>query len=367
MKFIALNGGNSVGASCYYLKCNDINILFDCGLGYDTYKNLIQPNVALLLSSSIESYLEINYIFLSHAHYDHIGDLIRIANLCKNAIIYATGITKTLTEFSLKYNKLYEYDDDFRNVIDRIKIVSYNKMIHNIDGVSFYTFKAGHILGASMFFLNIRGTTILYTGDFSTEITHLTRGYSLLSPNKMKIDLAIICGLHSKDKNYSRNSLVLERYIQDINLNLAKGNNIYISTRQLTKGIECLDFINNLIYNKKLPYKNIVLNEADYNICEKLEQFNINLIRGNVLNQINVDHKNAIYINVKPKYPYSTIKLDFSIHMEYTELVDFIERYNPKNCIIVHFLDNCRMECLKYDFSNKKIVYAKNFQTIEVE
>ena len=43
IKFVALGGGQHVGASCYFLQVNGKNILFDCGKGNDEY-GFYNPN-----------------------------------------------------------------------------------------------------------------------------------------------------------------------------------------------------------------------------------------------------------------------------------------------------------------------------------
>lgn len=38
-----------------------------------------------------------------------------------------------------------------------------------MNGIKFWSYNAGHVLGAAMFMLEIAGVKILYTGDFSCE------------------------------------------------------------------------------------------------------------------------------------------------------------------------------------------------------
>ncbi len=39
----------------------------------------------------------------------------------------------------------------------------------DVNGIKFWSYNAGHVLGAAMFMLEIAGVKILYTGDFSCE------------------------------------------------------------------------------------------------------------------------------------------------------------------------------------------------------
>jgi cleavage and polyadenylation specificity factor subunit 3 len=38
------------------------------------------------------------------------------------------------------------------------------------EGIKFWCYNAGHVLGAAMFMLEIAGVHILYTGDYSMEV-----------------------------------------------------------------------------------------------------------------------------------------------------------------------------------------------------
>lgn len=38
-----------------------------------------------------------------------------------------------------------------------------------MNGIKFWSYNAGHVLGAAMFMIEIAGVKILYTGDFSCE------------------------------------------------------------------------------------------------------------------------------------------------------------------------------------------------------
>lgn len=39
----------------------------------------------------------------------------------------------------------------------------------DVNGIKFWSYNAGHVLGAAMFMVEIAGVKILYTGDFSCE------------------------------------------------------------------------------------------------------------------------------------------------------------------------------------------------------
>jgi len=65
-KLIHLGGEKTVTGSCHLLQANGIHIMVDCGLAQGN-------DVLLPMKSWPVSPSEIDYLFLTHAHIDHIG------------------------------------------------------------------------------------------------------------------------------------------------------------------------------------------------------------------------------------------------------------------------------------------------------
>ena len=57
---------------------------------------------------------------------------------------------------------------DLEASMDRIETLNFHEE-KDVNGVRFWAYHAGHVLGAAMFMLEIAGVKILYTGDFSRE------------------------------------------------------------------------------------------------------------------------------------------------------------------------------------------------------
>jgi cleavage and polyadenylation specificity factor subunit 3 len=72
------------------------------------------------------------------------------------------------------------YDEsDLQKSMDKIEVVNYHQIVHH-KGIKFWCYNAGHVLGAAMFFIEIAGVKILYTGDYSRrEDRHLMAGMLL--------------------------------------------------------------------------------------------------------------------------------------------------------------------------------------------
>jgi hypothetical protein len=63
---------------------------------------------------------------------------------------------------------LLHFHQDLQNCIDKIEVVDYHETVE-VKGIKFSATAAGHVLGAAMFMIDIDGTRVLYTGDYSLE------------------------------------------------------------------------------------------------------------------------------------------------------------------------------------------------------
>lgn len=343
--FMALGGGQNVGASCYYLRLGEANIILDCGIGYND-NVVFEPNVRSLLSSPfIESLSQIDQIFISHAHMDHVGYLPKLAGNYTVGKMYMTSLTAVLAEYQL-YDKNYVCTKHNRNVenerlvmkhlLDSIVHVSYNKSIDfGRYKVTFYP--AGHIPGAAMILFEYGRKRILYTGDYSIAPSPLTNGCML--PEGINPDIVIICGLHAKHSNYCKHDGRLARTLKDIENYLHRGNSVYCQVSQLSKGIEFLRMIN--IYNEQQGNKyNIYLDDVVMNIVNKLETLSVPLLTPKNYSLSNLMRpRNCIVIgygDYSYDYGMERIKVDFSLHENFFEMAGFIKKLNPKQAVVVH-------------------------------
>ena len=105
--FIPLGGGQSVGASCYYLQIGDTKVILDAGTGMKEGMEFEPKFHSLLTSPFLQSMNQISQIFISHAHADHVGYLLRLMKQSTYANVCMTEITKTLAEcFQERFEEL---------------------------------------------------------------------------------------------------------------------------------------------------------------------------------------------------------------------------------------------------------------------
>lgn len=97
--FMPLGGGQQVGASCYFLRLGETNILLDAGIGKEGDLSFMPDEYALTTLPFIQSMGQIHQIYISHAHMDHLGYLFPLMKECKNAEVFMTEETATLAEY----------------------------------------------------------------------------------------------------------------------------------------------------------------------------------------------------------------------------------------------------------------------------
>ena len=344
--FIPLGGGQRVGASCYYLKVGDANIILDAGIGIDDGLEFGPDFQFLIRTPFIQSLTQINNIFISHAHMDHVGYLLKLMNQTSYAGVYMTEITKVLSEYQL-YDRLFigkSSDENTRlaarSLLERIATVSFMQtMDFGKYKVTFYP--AGHIPGAMMMLFEAGKKRILYTGDYSLNNTALTQGCMI--PKDVEIDTVIICGLHAKHPDYTKKSDAIYKQAGYV---LHTGVPIYID-------------------------------RSIMDMVVKMEKLSVPVL--NAYNKVMGDEKPSaphIYLtsdrNTKWAGHYKSIKVDFSLHEDFNEMKQFLKRINPRQAIVVHcgkensvFDDTIEQEMMKdvdcrtqFTFADEEEIYS---------
>lgn len=184
MKIMFLGANHEVTGSCHHIEVGGKNILLDYGMeqGRDTYENQ-----KLSISE-----VDIDYVFLSHAHIDHSG---LIPLLYKNGFkgkIYTTEATYDLCKIMLRdsahiqefeaqwrnrkakragrelYEPLYSMDDA-EGVLEHFHECAYDEIIDVCEEIKVRFVDVGHLLGSASIelWLTENGITkkVVYSGD----------------------------------------------------------------------------------------------------------------------------------------------------------------------------------------------------------
>ncbi|XP_072955828.1 cleavage and polyadenylation specificity factor subunit 3-I [Typha angustifolia] len=167
-----LGAGNEVGRSCVYMTYKGKTILFDCGI-HPAYSGMS----ALPYFDEIDP-STIDVLLVTHFHLDHAASLpYFLEKTTFKGRVFMTHATKAIYKLLLsdyvKVSKvsvedmLYDEQDILRSM-DKIEVIDFHQTLE-VNGIRFWCYTAGHVLGAAMFMVDIAGVRVLYTGDYSRE------------------------------------------------------------------------------------------------------------------------------------------------------------------------------------------------------
>jgi cleavage and polyadenylation specificity factor subunit 3 len=168
MEIVPLGSGVEVGRSCHILRYKGKTVMLDCGMhpGYSG------PG-ALPFFDEIDP-AKVDLLLITHFHIDHAAGLPYFTE--KTAFkgrIFMTYPTKVILKMviadSLVVSNDMLFDDrDLDRCLKKVEVIGVNQQME-VDGIRFHCYNAGHVLGASMFMIEIAGIRTLYTGDYTRE------------------------------------------------------------------------------------------------------------------------------------------------------------------------------------------------------
>lgn len=336
--FLPLGGAERVGASCYYLRLGASNVLLDCG-ALATKNSLLLPDFpALLTSRYMDSFSQLDHVYISHAHNDHMGYLPELLQLAPQAAYYMTPMTKQLAEYrlQLRQQKSWRSGEEPEYILARCAEVSYMQTLVQHDyKVSFYP--AGHIPGAMMTLLEYQGRRILYTGDYSL---HSRLGACCL-PEHMDIDVMILCGLHAMQPGFRRREEALDKRIQSIMDYLRYNKSVYVQLNDDSRVIEMLLALNQEMQRTGAVYP-IYLEPKAMQAVELMERLRLPILQSNNFSSYytNAAHPHVVFGDKHKEHvpwEYKLFDSHYTLHEDYPEMKEFIKKVNPRQAYIVHY------------------------------
>ncbi|PRW05865.1 Cleavage and polyadenylation specificity factor subunit 3 [Chlorella sorokiniana] len=170
VQVLPLGAGQEVGRSCIIVKYGGKTVMLDCGVHPGFH------GLASLPFFDEVDLAEVDVMLVTHFHLDHCA-----------AVPYVTGhtpfrgrvlmthptkaIVHTLLRDFVKVSRggtgegLYS-EKDLEAAIERTEVIDFHQTV-DVDGIRVTAYRAGHVLGAAMFMVEIGGMRLLYTGDYS--------------------------------------------------------------------------------------------------------------------------------------------------------------------------------------------------------
>lgn len=254
-KITFCGGTGSVTGANFLLEAGGKKILIDCGL---------TQGIKLADDMNWDPFpydpKEIDILFITHAHVDHIGRIPKLISEGFRGKIYSTKPTQALTGPMLEdttgilsKNREFHLDKIYTEENTKIALslwqgFEYHEKINIVENLEVSFLNAGHILGSAMVEFFYNGKKIIFTGD-------LGNSPSPILPDCEKItdaDYLIMESVYGDRNHESRNErkMMLEDAIED---NVKRKGTLMIPTFSLERTQELLYEIDDLIENGRIP------------------------------------------------------------------------------------------------------------------
>lgn len=255
-KITFCGGVGSVTGANFLLEVQDKKILIDCGLTQGT-------KLADDLNWEKFSYdpKEIDILFITHAHADHIGRIPKLIHDGFKGKIYSTNPTKDLSypmlmDTAMILSKNQDFDLDIIYTETNIKKAmslwegfDYNNSVDVFENFSFSFLNAGHILGSAMVLFNINNKKILFTGDLGNSPSPILPDTEKISG----IDYLVMESVYGDRNHESRDDR--RRFLEEaLEENYKRKGTLIIPTFSLERSQELLFELNDLVENEKIPH-----------------------------------------------------------------------------------------------------------------
>lgn len=239
VSIMPLGAGQEVGRSCIILKYLDKTIMLDCGIhpgyhGHASLPFLDQVDLA-----------EVDAMLITHFHLDHVAAVpFVVGHTNFKGRIFMTHPTKAIAHTLLKdfvklnkssQNVLYS-DRDVEMATQRTEVIDFQQTI-DIDGIKITAYRAGHVLGAAMFMVEIAGMRCLYTGDYSRIADRHMPAADL--PVSMRPDIIIVESTYGVSRHLPRRERE-EKFCALVHSSVAKGGRVLLPVVALGRAQELL-------------------------------------------------------------------------------------------------------------------------------
>lgn len=288
--FFPIGGGNEIGASCYFIELNGAKLLLDSGIRLHSDSTFPRFD-SLYAQNHLDGLWELEGILLSHGHLDHVGSLPNVVAEAPDVPIYATQATHDIMEMQLgqaiggdsgpdatfqDFREVQQFNANrVEHALESVRFVEWNEpFLLEYEGkvryppvqVTFYP--AGHILGASMIYVQSDAGNILFSGDFTPFDQLTVPKYQI--PNNLEVDLLIAESTYGYQEGTFAGSVAEEREIfaQKIERCLNNKGSVLIPAFAIGRSQELALILQNLIHSGRLIPFTIYIDGLAQTACE---------------------------------------------------------------------------------------------------
>ncbi|MDE2188277.1 MAG: MBL fold metallo-hydrolase [Patescibacteria group bacterium] len=205
---------------------------------------------------------EIKYLFITHAHLDHVGRIPKLIREGFQGEIYSTEPTRELAQLILtdgasilageakrdhRREPLYDLDD-VDNSFKNWKTIDYH-VETKFPGFSLTLLDAGHVLGSTMYqFKFDAGPTLVMTGDLGNTPAALLRNTESI----VGTDYLVMESVYG-DRNHAPRSECREKLQKIVTETVARGGTVVIPSFSIERTQNILYDLNHLVEEKQIP------------------------------------------------------------------------------------------------------------------
>lgn len=257
MKKLSFFGGTGmVTGACYRLETDDVRILVDCGLiqGGRFAESMNGEPFAFNAS-------ELQYVFVTHAHADHIGRLPKLYREGFRGKIISTAPTRDLTEVMLhdslkmmtrekeRHGSGFVFTEtELAQTMNLFETHPYNETLRLSPSTRAYLRDSAHILGSAMVEVHSDDMIIVFTGDLGNPPTpFLNEPYPIERCDYMVMESVYGDRFH---EDHAERKTILERAIEDA---VTAGGTIIIPSFALERTQVMLAELDELITHNRVP------------------------------------------------------------------------------------------------------------------
>ncbi|GMY05125.1 cleavage and polyadenylation specificity factor subunit 3-I-like isoform X2 [Fagus crenata] len=234
-----LGAGNEVGRSCVYMSYKGKTVMFDCGI-HPAYSGM----AALPYFDEIDP-STIDVLLITHFHLDHAASLPyflekttfkgRVFMTYPTKAIYKLLLTDYVKVSKVSVEDMLYNEQDINRSMDKIEVIDFHQTVE-VNGIRFWCYTAGHVLGAAMFMVDIAGVRVLYTGDYSREEDRHLRA---AETPQFSPDVCIIESTYGVQQHQPRN-VREKRFTDVIHSTISGGGRVLIPVFALGRAQELL-------------------------------------------------------------------------------------------------------------------------------
>lgn len=240
----------------YLLETNKSKILVDCGL-FQGGRKIEKKNEEPFPYNP----KEIDFVFITHAHLDHIGRLPRLIESGFKGEILSTGPTKDFARLLLEDSQklLSEKakragimpligEEHIERIIEMFRVINYDEETKINEDISVCFREAGHVLGSASIEIMAEDKKIVFSGDLgSSRMSTLKKPAIIKEADYVVMESTYGDRLHEEEQECKD---LIEDAVEEA---VSKGGVLMIPSFALERTQQLLYHFNELVENKRIP------------------------------------------------------------------------------------------------------------------